>query len=147
MSQKAISLVEISLFAHATEDENKVLTAARNLLPSAQLENVSFRKSNLRGHHGNSITLFETEIKDKEILNAVVENLSRSLSPVDKESLSKEADLHVDKGSLYLRFDKQVAFHGEFKLGLSDPIRVRLRLKKQKIEDIVQLCRELGLFP
>lgn len=147
LSQKSASLVELSCFAHATEDENKVLAAAKNLLPATHVEDVSFRRSSLRGHHGNPITLFETEIRDKQILAAVVENLARNLSPLDKERLSKEAELHVEKGSLYLRFDKQAAFRGEFKLGLSDPIRVRLRLKKQKLEDTVQLCREIGLFP
>jgi RNA binding exosome subunit len=145
--QKSVSLVEISLFAHATEDENKVLTAARNLLPATQLENISFSKNSLRGHHGNPITLFETEIRDKVVLSAVVENLAFGLSALDKEKLLREAELHVEKGSLYLRFDKQAAFRGEFKLGVSDPIRVRLRLKKHKLEDVVQLCREIGLFP
>lgn len=147
LPQKSVSLVELSCFAHATEDENKVLTAVRNLLPATQLENISFSKNNLRGHHGNPITLFETEIKDKETLSAVVENLASGLSPLDKEKLLKEAELHVEKGSLYLRFDKQAAFRGEFKFGVSDPIRVRLRLKKHKLEDIVQLCKEIGLFP
>jgi RNA binding exosome subunit len=145
--QKSVSLVEISLFAHATEDENKVLTAARNLLPATQLENISFKKNSLRGHHGNPITLFETEIRDKVVLSAVVENLAFGLSALDKEKLLREAELHVEKGSLYLRFDKQAAFRGEFKLGFSDPIRVRLRLKKHKPEDVLQLCREIGLFP
>ena len=146
MVQKSVALVEVSFFAHATEDENKVITAARNLLPATELENIIFRKSSLRGHHGNPITLFETEIKDKEILSAVVENPSRSLSPLDKEKLLREANLRLEKGSLYLRFDKQAAFRGEFKLGVSDPIRVRLRLKKHKLEDVVQSLKEIGLF-
>jgi RNA binding exosome subunit len=147
MSQKSVSLVEMSFFSHATEDDNRVLAAARNLLPATHLENISFSKSSVRGHHGNPITLFETEINDKKILTAVVENLACGLSPLDKEKLSREANLHIEKGSLYLRFDKQAAFRGEFKLGVSDPIRVRLRLKKHKLEDVVQLCREIGLFP
>ena len=58
----------------------------------------------------------------------------------------REANLHLEKGSLYLRFDKQAAFRGEFKLGVSDPIRVRLRLKKHKLEDVVQSLKEFGLF-
>ena len=147
LAQKSVSLIEMSFFAHATEDENKVITAAKNLLPETQLENISFSKNTLRGHHGNPITLFETEIRDKEILGAVVENLARGLNALDKEKLLSEAHLHVEKGNLYLRFDKQAAFRGEFKLGISDPIRVRLRLKKHKLEDVVQLCREIGLFP
>jgi len=142
-----ITCVDISFFAHATEDENKVIEAVRHLLPPPQVENIVFNKSSLRGHHGNPITLFETRIKEKERVRAVVENLSSGLSPLDKERLLREAELHVEKGSLYIRFDKQTAFQGQFKLGVSDPIRVRLRFKKSRLEDIVQICREIGMLP
>lgn len=142
-----IACVDISFFTHATEDENKVTGAVRHLLPAAQVENIVFNKSSLRGHHGNPITLYEAKIKEKEIVRAVVENLSSGLSPLDKESLLREVELHVEKGNLYLRFDKQAAFQGQFKLGVSDPIRVRLRFKKNRLEDIVQICREIGMLP
>ena len=147
MPKLPVALVEVSFFAHATEDENKVIAAARNLLPAAQVENIFFNRSNLRGHHGNSITLFEAGIKEKEILGAFLETLSSGISVSDKEVLQREVELHVEKGNLFLRFDKQAAFQGRFKLGVSDPIRVRLRFKKNKLEDIVQVCKEIGLFP
>jgi RNA binding exosome subunit len=147
LSQISISCVDISFFTHATEDENKVTGAVRHLLPATQVENIVFNKSSLRGHHGNPITLFEAKIKEKEIVRAVVENLSSGLSSLDKESLLREVELHVEKGNLYLRFDKQAAFQGQFKLGVSDPIRVRLRFKKNRLEDIVQICREIGMLP
>lgn len=142
-----IACVDISFFSHATEEENKVIGAVRHLLPAVQVENIVFNKSSLRGHYGNPITLYEARIKEKEIVRAVVENLSSGLSLLDKESLLREVELHVEKGSLYLRFDKQAAFQGQFKLGVSDPIRVRLRFKKSKLEDIVQICKEIGMFP
>lgn len=147
MPQLPVALAEMSFFAHATEDENKVVAAARNLLPAAQVENVFFNRSNLRGHHGNPITLFEAEIKEKETLDAFLETLSSSLSSSDKEELQREAKLHVEKGNLFLRFDKQAAFQRRFKLGVSDPVRIRLRFKKNKLEDIVQMCKGIGLFP
>jgi len=142
-----VALVEVSFFAHATEDESKVIAAARNLLPATQVENIFFNRSNLRGHHGNSITLFEAGIKEKEILGAFLETLSSGLSVSDKEVLLREVELHVERGNLFLRFDKPAAFQGRFKLGVSDPIRVRLRFKQNKLEDIVQVCKEIGLFP
>jgi len=142
-----IASVDISFFAHATEDENKVIEAARHLLPAAQVENVVFNKTSLRGHHGNPIALFEARVKEKEVVRAVAQNLSSGISPLDKDSLLREIELHVEKGSLYLRFDKQAAFQGRFKLGISDPIRVRLRFKKSRLEDIVQICREIGMLP
>jgi len=147
LSQIPIAFVEISFFVHATEDENKVTEAVRHLLPTAKTENIVFKRTSLRGHHGNPIAFFEAKTKEKEIVRAVVENLSLGLSPLDKESMFREVELHVEKGNLYLRFDKQAAFQGQFKLGVSDPIRVRLRFKKSKLEDIVVICKEIGMFP
>jgi len=142
-----VAYVDIGFSAHATEDESKVLAAVRNLLPSAQFENISFKKSSLRGHHGNPITLFESKIKDKEVVGAIVENLASSLSPLDKETLLNEIERHLDKGSFYIRLDKQAAFEGEFKLTAADPVRFRLRFKKNRPEDIVEVCREIGMLP
>jgi len=142
-----ITCVDISLFAHATEDENKVIEAVRKLLPASQVENIVFKKSSLRGHHGNPITLFEAKIKEKEIVKTVVENLSSGLSSLDKETLLREVELHVEKGNLYLRLDKQAAFQGQFELGIADPIRFRLRFKKSRLEDVVQIGREIGMLP
>jgi len=147
LSKMPIAYVDVSFFAHATEDEAKAIEATRNLLPTSQLENIVFNRSNLRGHHGNPITLFETKIKEKDIVKAVAENLSSNLGALDKETLLREINLHVEKGSLYLRFDKQAAFQGTFKLGVADPIRVRLRFNKNQIEDVVQICKEIGMLP
>lgn len=147
MSKMPIAYVDVSFFAHATEDEAKAIEATRNLLPTSQLENIVFNRSNLRGHHGNPITLFETKIKEKDIVKAVAENLSSNLGALDKETLLREINLHVEKGSLYLRFDKQAAYLGTFKLGVADPLRVRLRFNKNQIEDVVQICKEIGMLP
>ena len=147
MSKMPIAYVDVSFFAHATEDEAKAIEATRNLLPTSQLENIVFNRSNLRGHHGNPITLFETKIKEKDIVKAVAENLASNLGALDKETLLREINLHVEKGSLYLRFDKQAAYLGTFKLGVADPLRVRLRFNKNQLEDVVQICKEIGMFP
>lgn len=147
LSQTAIASIDISFFAHATEDQNKVVEAAKRLLPATLVEGVTFNRSNLRGHHGNPITMFETKIKEKEIVKAIVDNLSKKLSELDKDKLMREISLHVEKGKLYLRFDKQAAFQGEFKLSAADPIRVRIRFKKNRLEDVVQTCHEIGILP
>jgi RNA binding exosome subunit len=146
-SSLPVSYVDISLFAHATEDEDKVLDAARHILPQTHISNIIFEKSNLRGHHGNPITLFESNIKDKNTVKAVVESLALNLNVLDKETLLNEIGSHVEKGSLYIRLDKQAALEGELKLTMADPIRVRLRFKKNKLEDIVEICREIGMLP
>jgi len=147
MSQTPIAYVDISFFAHATEDESKVVEAAKRVLPASQVGNIVFERSTLRGHHGNPITFFEAKIEDRAAAKSVVENLSSNLSELDKDTLLREIELHVEKGSLYLRLDKQAAFQGELKLSPADPIRVRIRFKKNRLEDVVQICRELGMLP
>jgi hypothetical protein len=147
LSGVSIVFVDVSLFAHATEDEDKVMRAVQSLFPQEYLDNVTFRRQSLRGHHRNPIVLFGTRIKDKEIIRGFVENLSSRLSAVDKQNLLDEIGRYVEKGSLYLRLDKQAAFQGEFKLCTADPIRVRIRFRKGKLEDVVETCRQLGILP
>ena len=142
-----ISEVDISCFAHATEDEGKVLDALRRLLPQTYVEDVSFKKTMAHGHHGNPIIVFEARIKEKEIVKAVVENIASNLGLFDKETLMNEIGKHVEKSSFYLRLDKQAAFAGEFRMTLADPIRVRLRFKRSRLEDIVEICRVVGMLP
>jgi len=142
-----IAYVDIGFFAHATEDESKVLDAVRHVLPTGHVENIVFEKSSLHGHHGNPIVLFESRIKDKDIVKAVVENLTSNLTTLDKQMLLDEIELHLEKGSLFIRLDKQAAFEGSFRLATADPIRFRLRFKKNRLEDIVEICREIGMLP
>lgn len=139
--------MDVSLSAHATEDEDKVMQAVHNLFPPQYLDNIVFKRQNLHGHHKNPIVLFGTRIKDKGITKAFVENLSSNLSIVDKQILLEDIGRHVEKGSLYLRLGKQAAFKRSFKLCKADPIRVRIRFRKSKLEDVVQICRELGILP
>jgi len=147
LSQMPLAYIDIRFFAHATEDLNRVVKAAEIILPPDHLDNIVFRRKNLRGHHGNSITLFEAKIKRREIIKAFIDNLSTSLSELDKETLLSEIGSRVEKGSLYIRLDKQAALHGEVKLCTADPIRVRIRFRKKKLEDITKICREMGILP
>ena len=146
LPQIPVAYIDIKFFVHATENLDKVVEAVQRLLPSDYVNDILFKKGNLKGHYGNPITLFETRIKNKEIIKAFVDNLSSRLDNVDKETLRREIDLHVEKGSLYVRLDKQAALQGELKLCTADPIRVRIRFKKTKIEDIIKTCQELGML-
>jgi len=142
-----VTFIEIRLFAHATEDSNKVAEAVKQIFPKDYTEEVEFKRTNLKGHYGNPITLFETKIKEGKIIRAFVDSLFSRISVIDKENLSKEINLHVEKGSLYLRLDKQAALCGEIKLCTKDPIRVRIRFKKRGMEDILKVCREFEMLP
>lgn len=142
-----IGYVDVRVFAHATEDVDKVLGAIRNVLPPELHETVIFKKKNLAGHYGNPIVLFEARIKDKIMAQTVFEKLSSGLSTLDKEILSGEIDQRFERGNLYLRVDKQSAYLGEFKLSSADPIHFRIHFKRHGKEEVLEICRKFGLLP
>jgi RNA binding exosome subunit len=145
-SKIPVTHIEIRVFAHATEDEEKVLTAVRNTLPPQVSENIAFKRSNLTGHHGNPITLFEAKIKEKDHVKAFFEKLASTLNSLDKEVLSGEIEQHIDKGCLYLRLDKQSAYLNEVRLCTTDPIHLRIHFRKADSKEIAEFCRKIGII-
>ncbi len=142
-----IGYVDIRVFAHATENDEKVLTAVRNLLPTDLAETARFEKSSLTGHHGNPITLFTSQLTDKTLLPVLLEKLGSGLNALDKEELNNNIKLHVEKHNLYLRFDKQSAFLGSFKFAQNDPIHLKIHFKNKVSDEIVEICQKSGLLP
>jgi RNA binding exosome subunit len=142
-----IAYVDVRVFAHATEDLDKVLTAARNTLPPESIDTVTFKKTTLTGHHGNPITLFEARIKNKKVARAFLEKLASGLSMVDKEALNSEITQHLENGNLYIRLDKQSAYLGELRLSSTDPIHLRMHFRKPSAEEVIDVCRRFGLLP
>lgn len=142
-----IAYVDVRVFAHATEDLDKVLTAARNTLPPETKDTVTFKKTTLTGHHGNPITLFEVRIKNKKVAQAFLEKLASGLSIVDKEALNSEITQHLENGNLYIRLDKQSAYLGELRLSSTDPIHLRMHFRKPSVEEVIDICRGFGLLP
>lgn len=145
-SKIPIGYIDIRVFAHATEDVDKVLKAVWNVLPSEAFDVVVFERSSLVGHHGNPIVVLEARIKDRNLCEGVFRRLASSLGVLDKELLGREVLRFVEKGSLFLRFDKQLAFLGLVKLSWVDPIHFRVQFKKHSCEEVVGICREYGLF-
>jgi RNA binding exosome subunit len=146
-SKIPIGYVEIRALAHATEDLDKVLTAARNVLPAESRDNVVFKRANLTGHHGNPITVIDARITDRKVAQAVLERLSSGLAIMDKEQLGGEIGQHVESGNLYIRLDKQSAYFNETKLGSADPIRLRVHFRNRTAGEVVEACRRFGLLP
>ncbi len=146
-SKPPIGYVDIRVFAHATEDPEKVLTAVRNLLPEEMGEEVVFKKTQLTGHHGNAIVFFEAKLTDKQTLPEVLQKIGSSLTSLDKERLEDELLLHLEKRDLYLRFDKQFAFEGELRFSHHDPVRFKVHFKNKNLDEIVEFCRDAGLLP
>jgi RNA binding exosome subunit len=144
-SKLPVGYIEIRVFAHATEDFGKVLTAVRSLFPEEIAEAMLFEKSTLSGHHGNQIVLFRAKLENRQVLPSVLQKIGAGLTSLDKETLDSELKLHLEKGNLFLRFDKQQAFLGALRFSANDPIHVKVHFKNRTAEEIVSLCREFGL--
>jgi len=144
---KAIGYMDIRVFAHATEDPDKVQTAVRNLLPTELSENLIFEIQSCKGHHGNPIILFASKLTDKKLLPKMLEKIGEALGALDKEELDRDIKLHLEKGNLYLRFDKQSAFLGSLKLTQNDPIHLKIHFKNKTAQEIMEISKKTGLLP
>jgi RNA-binding protein len=142
-----IAYIDIRVFAHATEDPAKVQTAVRNLLPTELLESLVFEKTSCTGHHGNPIILFTSKLTDKKLLPKTLEKIGTCLSALDKEELNSNIKLHIEKGNLYLRFDKQSAFLGALKFSQNDPIHLKIHFKNKTAQEITAISKQTGLLP
>ena len=146
-SKPPIAYMDIRVFSHATEDPEKVQAAAKKLFPDELAETILFEKTSLTGHHGNPIILFTSKLEDKKLLPKALGRIGQGLSSLDKEQLCTDLGLHIDKGNLYLRMDKQAAFAGVFRFSQNDPIHLKIHFKNKSHEQITDLCKSSGLLP
>jgi RNA-binding protein len=145
-SKYPIAYVDLRVFSHATEDDQKVQTAVKNILPEGLAAELEFTKTGLTGHHNNPIVLLEAKLTDKALLPSVLEKIAAGLSSLDKEQLCTALAQHVDKHNLYLRFDKQDANLGKVKLSAVDPIHFKIHFKNRAPDEIQQICGQVGLL-
>ena len=144
---KPVGYIDIRVFAHATENQTKVETATKNLFPPELTETLVFQKNNLSGHHSNPIIMLTAKLADRKLLPSALEKLGAGLSSLDKEQLNEEIGRHLERGNLYLRFDKQAAFLGQPKFTQNDPIHVKVHFKDKTNDQVVELAKQYGLLP
>jgi len=137
--ERIIKAAEISVFAHATEDEEKVKQAVKRL---AKYEHV-FENQRLTGHYEDPITLLTSKTTKKKEASDLLANIVDKLSRLDRETLLQELPNRVDpQGCLYLRLDKQKAYHGRAVLNENDSIRIKLKFQLPHKADPVVVIRE-----
>jgi RNA-binding protein len=142
-----IAYIDVRVFAHATEDPDKVQTAVRNLFPTELSATLIFEIQSCTGHHGNPIILFASKLTDKKLLHKALEKIGKDLGALDKEELNRNIKLHLEKGNMYLRFDKQSAFLGSLKLTQNDPIHLKIHFKNKTSQEIMEISRQTELLP
>ena len=120
-----IASVGVSVLAHATEDEDKVERAVRNLFPEDAGE-FRLKRQRLSGYHKDPIALITTRIRKRRGAVRTFRYIIGLLSPLDRQRVLDELEDRVDEsGNLYIRLDKQKAFRGEGALQEIDSIRLK----------------------
>ena len=116
----------VSTFAHVTEDEQRVLSVLRTLLPGG----IGVRRLKLKGHHGNPIINLEARVGQRKLLREFWQRVLTKLRVGELKKLGKIVPERVDENCFfYLRFDKQLAHAGELVLTDSgDAIHFKLKV-------------------
>jgi len=137
--ERPVREAEVSVFSHATEDEEKVKHAVKALLGLEP----EFTEARLEGHYNDPIILLTAKLDRKEATDSLTRIYTR-LSSLDKRALLDSLVNRVDEGgSLYIRLDKQRAYNGRAVLAENDPIRIKFRLQLPHRAEPVSYVREV----
>ncbi len=105
----------LSVIEHSTEDENKVLQSLCYFIPEKiDDENININSIETEGCFGNPIIIHEIELTKKNAkltYKHIMNLLKRNERNVSK--LKKDIDTRLEKGKIYLRFNKQLAYNNK----------------------------------
>ncbi|MDP8003308.1 MAG: RNA-binding domain-containing protein [Caldisphaera sp.] len=134
-----IKSVEARVFIHATEDEEKVKSALRNVLGD-----VNIIEETYEGYYGNKIKIISALINDEKAEN-ILFNIINNISMPDKDEILKSFDERIGKGnSFHIRLNKQKAYLNRLTLSDEDDV-IKLIFKfadKQSIEKIKKMIEK-----
>ena len=132
-------------FVYGTEDEEKVITAISYLFSNSLPE-----KSINEDHFGNKIIVLTDTITKKRTNKDIIAFLNENLSEEDKNTIKNELNRRMDdKGNLFLRFDKQLAFDEKLKLTYSgNAIHIRIKIASYPVskENAIEVAKKLFNF-
>jgi RNA binding exosome subunit len=121
--KSTLESLDISYILHETEDMEKVNSVVSLLVGAETSPGVEM----LTGHFGNSIKRVSFHLHGDDATKSfarLVERLPQAL----KGELVKNIDRSLDEhSSLFLRFDKQRLIRGEFAVGTSDVVRLKVK--------------------
>jgi RNA binding exosome subunit len=122
---KTVHSVNISVFVHATEDEDKVLHALKIFLP----DDAKVQKELATGHYQNPIEILTVKIKRPRDIIKFLDLIKRNLPKNDINKLLSDLENYVDdEGVFFIRIDKQEAVRNSIRLGNNNPILVRVKV-------------------
>jgi len=135
MASVPFHYVDLRAFCYATEDEKRVESALRTVLP----EGVELDREESEGYHGDRILVLSARIGNADGVRHVLDRLA---DLPDAEGLLDELDERVDENcSLFLRLDKQAAFRGEIRRGAGITLRAKVEAYPAKRAAAVENAR------
>ena len=122
---KTVHSVNISVFVHATEEEDKVLNVLKRFLS----EDAKVQKEHATGHFRNPIDILTVKITKPRDTAKFLDLIRQNFSKDDIHKILNDLNRYVDdEGILFIRINKQEAARNSFKLGKKDPILVRVKI-------------------
>lgn len=121
---------DIDIVIHATEDKSKILNS---VLINLEILKEKIKEFQFEGHWGNKILRVIIEI-DKKETHQLIEKILTKLTFIDRHNLLSNLDQYIDdKGSLYLRLDKQKICNNKISLSDNEGIKIKFKVNKNKI--------------
>jgi RNA binding exosome subunit len=124
MKQRLLKSIEVKVFAHATENIDKVKESMKNILPY-DFPTI-FQEQKLKGYYGDPITILTVTNKRRKPSTEAFENLFKKLPIISQEEILMDPEKRIDdSGNFYMRLDKQKAYQNKISTSNSDPIRIK----------------------
>ena len=140
--KKAIHSIRVSVFAHGTEIESKVLAALRLIVP----ENVTVDRLPVTGHFGNPMVILTARTEKANDTRQIIGAIKTKLSKDELTELRQKIPQHLnERCTLVLKFDKQAAASGLLRQGEQDPIVLRAKIAAYPalVQNAMRIARDL----
>lgn len=123
--------VEVEVYVHATESQEKVLDAVRNCMPTGMLQTLRSDLMTVEGHFGNPIVIVTLTGNGADPTLRLLRHIAERLTSAEREHVSRNLDQYIDeKGAFSIRLDKQRAYTDVVALGPSDAILIKARERR-----------------
>jgi hypothetical protein len=128
--------VDLRAFCYETEDESRVETALRTLLP----EGTEIERTTSAGHHGDTIAVLSTRLERADEVRHVFSLLRDA---VDMAAILEELPERIDeKNSFFLQLDKGAAYRGEIRQGDGITLRAKVEAYPATREAAIENTRD-----
>lgn len=127
--------ISYRVFVNATENEIKVMDALKTIFPNARP-----KKELTEGFYGNPVIILSEKFDKKRYIKEFID-FFLDIGNNELKQIKKDLILKTDNsGNLFLRFDKQKAYNGIWKIvSHGDSIHVKLKVAAYPAKKSVSL--------